>query len=85
MQHWRNWIQQPTTIAGLSAALGTLMGLALQQITLPQAVPLLVGAAISMVLPDNAGARQQAESLAEQVVRAIQEEGITPQVRSKSG
>ena len=78
MRLWRDWIQQPTTFAGFSTAFGTVIGLALQQMTLPQAVPLFVGAAISIVLPDNTGARLQAESLAKQIVTAIQVGGRQP-------
>ena len=58
------WARQPTTVAGFSALLGTVCALALHQIQWPAAVPLLVGAMTSMVLPDNANAKQQAEALA---------------------
>ena len=71
MTFLRNWLQQPTTVAGLSAAFGTIVGLILQQVSLTQAIPLLIGAAVSIVLPDNAGARQQAELIANQVVDGI--------------
>ena len=66
-------MQQPTTVAGLSTALGTIVGLALQQVDWPQAIPLLVGATISMVLPDNSGAKQQAQLLATQIVKSFHE------------
>ena len=62
MSAWRLWIQQPTTVAGLSTVFGTAVGLALQQMDWRQAVPLLVGAAVSIVLPDNTGAKQQADT-----------------------
>ena len=65
------WARQPTTVAGLSALLGTVCALFLRQITWPAAIPLLVGAATSMVLQDNAGAKQQAESLATTVIAEV--------------
>lgn len=51
------WARQPTTIAGISAVLGTLSALVAHQVTWPQAVPLLVGAVVSIILPDHAGPR----------------------------
>jgi hypothetical protein len=62
------WSRQPTTVAGISALLATLAGLALGQLNFTQAVPLLVGAAVSAILPDNTNAKQEAESLSRDVV-----------------
>jgi len=58
------WVQQPTTVAGLSAAIGTLAALATRQITWPQALPLLAGAVVSILVPDNSVAKADAEALA---------------------
>jgi hypothetical protein len=62
------WGRQPTTVAGVSALAATVLGLALGQINFAQAVPLLVGAIVSVVLPDNTHAKQDAESLARDVL-----------------
>ena len=64
MNGFRLWMQQPTTVAGVSALLGTFVALAMHQVTWAQAVPLLAGAAASAILPDNSGAKQQAQLLA---------------------
>jgi hypothetical protein len=61
------WLQQPTSVAGVSALVGTVSALMLHQITLAQALPLLAGAAASIALPDNTAAPSQAAGL----VRAV--------------
>jgi hypothetical protein len=71
MSGLRVWARQPTTVAGFSAMLGTLCALLLHQVQWTQAVPLLVGAVTSMVLPDNVGAKQEAEALASEAVSKI--------------
>ena len=58
------WVQQPSTVAGLSAAVGTISALATGQITWPQAMPLLAGSIVSILLPDNNAAKADAEALA---------------------
>jgi hypothetical protein len=58
------WLRQPTSVAGLSAIIGTGAALLLHQIDYAHAAPLIAGAAASIVLPDNAGARTSAEILA---------------------
>ncbi len=65
------WLQQPTSVAGLSALVGTISALMLHQITLAQALPLLAGAAASIALPDNTAAPLQAEGLARAVVDQV--------------
>jgi hypothetical protein len=62
------WLRQPTTVAGVSTFVGTVVALLLKQISLAEAVPLLAGGAMSIVLPDNSAAKQQAEQLAKEVV-----------------
>jgi hypothetical protein len=68
MGTFNNWIKQPTTVAGIATFYGTLMALLLKTMTLGQAVPLLTGAAMSVILPDNSTAKQQAESLAKDMM-----------------
>ncbi len=71
MQELRIWVRQPTTVAGISALIATISALVLQQLTWPQAIPVLVGAAVSMLLPDDTGARQQAQQIAGELVAKI--------------
>ncbi len=71
MKNWQVWVRQPTTVAGISAALGTLVGLALQQLSWGQAIPLLAGAVMSIVLPDNTAAKAQAEALASSLAEKV--------------
>ena len=58
------WLQQPTSVAGLSTIIGTLAALLLREIDVAQAAPLLAGACASILLPDNANARNEAADLA---------------------
>ena len=60
----RAWLQQPTTVAGISTIMGTVVALLLGQITFAQAIPLFAAAAISAILPDNTAAKQETEMLA---------------------
>ena len=62
------WLKQPTSVAGVSAVVGIVSGLALHQINLAQAVPLLAGALVSIALPDNTDAKNAAELLARAAV-----------------
>ena len=71
MERLRDWAMQPTTVAGISASIATISALLLKQLTWVQAVPLLTGAVTSMILPDNAVARKQAEQIATEMVTKI--------------
>ena len=71
MEDLRAWLRQPTTIAGVSALIATLSALLIKQIAWPQAIPILVGSAVSMLLPDNTDARQQAQQIAGELVATI--------------
>ncbi len=71
MDKLRAWVRQPTTVAGISAVIATISGLLLKQLSWEQAIPLLVGSAVSMVLPDDSAARQQAQHLADEMVTTI--------------
>jgi hypothetical protein len=57
------WLQQPSSVAGISALLGTLTALALNQLNWAQALPLLAGSTMAIVLPDNSAARADAVGL----------------------
>jgi hypothetical protein len=65
------WLRQPTSVAGLSAVFGTVTALLLKQMTLVEAAPLLAGAAMSILLPDNSLVKQQAETFTKEVVAQI--------------
>ena len=67
----RAWMRQPTTVAGISALVATTSALLMDQIAWAQAVPILVGSAVSMLLPDNTGAHEQAQQLASEILAKI--------------
>ncbi len=67
MNAFMKWFRQPTTVAGFSALSGTLIALLLKQVGPAEALPLLVGAITSMLIPDNSAAKQDATDLAKQV------------------
>ncbi len=68
MEDLRAWLRQPTTVAGISALIATISALLMDQIAWAQAVPILVGSAVSMLLPDNTGAHEQAQQLASEII-----------------
>ncbi len=68
MSKLRIWLRQPTTVAGISTFFGTAVALLCKQMSLAEAAPLLAGGFMSIVLPDNTVAKQQAEDLAKDVV-----------------
>jgi hypothetical protein len=68
MLNFLAWVQQPTTIGGLAAFAGTASALLLQQMSWGHAIPILVGAATSMLLPDNTAAKNAAQTLAQDTV-----------------
>ena len=68
MKALRAWVRQPTSVAGLSALFGTFSALILHQISWVQAAPLLVGALVSIALPDNTVAKADAEGLTENLI-----------------
>ncbi len=65
------WLRQPTSVAGLSAAFGTVTALLLKQMNFFEAAPLLAGAAMSILLPDNSVAKQKVEELTKEVVGQV--------------
>ena len=71
------WLQQPTTVTGIAAILGTAVALLMHQVTFVQAVPLFAGAVASAILPDNSGAKQQAQLLAGTMVAKFTNENAT--------
>jgi putative flippase GtrA len=69
MKSFAAWLKQPTTILGLSGLLTTLSAVLDHQITIANAVPFIVGSAVSMLLPDNSTVKNDAESLAQALLR----------------
>lgn len=67
------WAQQPTTVAGMSAVIGTISALILHQIGWGQAVPVLIGAAVSIALPDNGGAGSEARAFVATLITQFQQ------------
>lgn len=65
------WMQQPTSVAGISGVVGTLFAILLHQVSWPQAVPLLTGSLISILLPDNAAAKKSAEGLSQDIIAKL--------------
>ena len=71
MDKIRLWAREPSSVAGFATILGTLTAMLSHQLSWAQAIPLLVGAVVSLALPDNTGARAGAVALASAVVTAI--------------
>lgn len=69
------WLRQPSSVAGVAAVLGTVSGLLAGQVTVSQAVPLLVGAAASILLPDNTQAVTTVRAAAQAIVDATKPRG----------
>jgi hypothetical protein len=64
------YLRQPTSIAGISAIVGTLMGLLSGNMTWESAAPLLVGAMVAIILPDNTSAKVAAATLVKDAIAA---------------
>jgi hypothetical protein len=47
------WFAQPTTVAGIATLLGTLSAVLGHQLSWASAIPLLVGAATGVAMPDS--------------------------------
>lgn len=58
-----SFFRQPTTIAGLATLCGTAEAILSGHLTLSGALPLLAGAVVSIVLPDNSAAKTDTEAL----------------------
>jgi hypothetical protein len=63
------WLQQPTTVAGLSALFGTLAALGLHEMSWTQALPLIAGSMMSIALPDNSGAKADAVDIVQNFLK----------------
>lgn len=77
---FRNFLRQPTTIAGLAAISGTLTSVLVGQMSWLTAVPIFAGAAVSIALPDNTAAKSDVTTL---VAAAISAARDLPQPQEK--
>lgn len=59
----KQFLGQPTTVAGLATLTGTLHAALTGTLTWNAAVPLLVGAAVAIILPDNTAFEKKIETL----------------------
>lgn len=59
----KQFLGQPTTVAGLATLTGTLHAALTGTLTWNAAVPLLVGAAVAILLPDNTAFEKKVETL----------------------
>ena len=66
------WVKQPTTVAGLSTLSGTAAAVLGAQMSWQSSLPLLVGSIVSIMLPDNSGAKVAIEHLVADAVQAEQ-------------
>jgi hypothetical protein len=60
----RAFLRQPTTVGGLAALSGTIAAALSGQMTWRAALPLVVGAIVSILLPDDSAASANAAALA---------------------
>ncbi len=60
---FRDFLRQPSTVGGLAALCGTLEAAITGQMSWAHALPFIVGAVVSILLPDNSAARADAEAL----------------------
>ena len=82
MKSWIAWSRQPTTVTAVATLAGTAAALATHQMTLANALPLIVGSLLGMALPDNGGAKVAVQNLVTDAIRTEQlvmtpEPGIT--------
>lgn len=73
----RRWVQQPTTLIGLSLVIGGVAGAATGALSGDMATTLLLSALPSL-LPDNSTARTAAEALIPPAVSALEKRSTNP-------
>ncbi len=66
------WSRQPTTVTAFATLAGTAAALATHQMTLANALPLIVGSMLGMAMPDNGGAKVAVENLVTDAIRTEQ-------------
>ena len=82
----RDTLRQPSTVAGLAALCGALEAVLTKQMTWAAALPIVVGAVVSVLLPDNNAAKADAETLAraaEQLAAQLKAPSQAPQSEEK--
>ena len=71
MKPFMFWLQQPTSVAGLAAIIGTLSAMATGLLRGQAALRLFAPAAGSIMLPDRAGAAGATAALVEKIAMSI--------------
>lgn len=66
------WRKQPTTVAGISTLAGTGAAVLSGAITWQTSVPIVLGALVAAVLPDNAGAAKAVQAVATDLLPAVE-------------
>ena len=64
------WMQQPTSVAGVSGLVGVAVGVATHQLSPLQAAVPLAAALVAILLPDNTQARADVVRLATEIIAA---------------
>jgi hypothetical protein len=72
------WFKQPTTVAGFSTLVGTVMGVLTGSVNVPTAISLAVGSLVAMVIPDNTAAAQASKAAAGDLLNLGQALVTTP-------
>ena len=65
----KQFLGQPTTIAGLATLCGTGEAILTGHLTWQAAIPLAIGALVGIAIPDNTALAQDAETLASAAVK----------------
>lgn len=65
------WTRQPTTVAGVSALFGAIAARLADQLSWSQSVPIIAGALVSILLPDDSTAKADAEALSAAVASRL--------------
>ena len=76
MNAFSAYLRQPTSIAGMSAIVGTVMGLMSGSLTWQAAVPLIVGSLVAIALPENPDAKTATVALVADAIKTA--EAVTP-------
>lgn len=70
--------RQPSTILGLSTALGTAVAVLTGQVTLIGAIPAFAGSLVAIAVPDNTGLQTAAQRAAAELVAAAETRPAAP-------
>lgn len=84
VQSVKAWLQQPTTIMGISGLVGTLSGIAAHALTHDTTVTTAVGlgaaSIMHVVMPDNSAAPSAVEKLAVDAITAVAQKKLAASI-----